>query len=90
LPPNRYIAPEGFTSGHAFACIDKYLDRASYGPTWLRRADIAQLVVDAIRFGELELRYYVLHAWVLMANHVHVLCTPLVPVSKLQKSIKGF
>ena len=90
LPANRYIGPQGLTSGRAFVCVDRYLDRATYGPTWLRRDDIAQLVVNALQYGAQKLGYYQLHAWVVMSNHVHVLLTPLVPASKLEQSVKGF
>ncbi|MGE5645668.1 MAG: transposase [Acidobacteriota bacterium] len=34
--------------------------------------------------------HYRLHAWVVMANHVHVLLTPRVTASKLHQSVKGF
>ncbi len=90
LPPNRYIGPDGLTSGQAFVWIDRYLDRVGYGPAWLRRDEITQIVVDALYFGQQRLGYYQLHAWVVMANHVHVLLTPLVPASRLQKALKGF
>jgi len=90
LPPNRYLTPEGLTSGQAFVCIDLYLDRAGYGPAWLRRDDVAQIVADSLHFGQENLGHYHLHAWVVMANHVHVLLTPLVSPSQLQKSLKGF
>jgi REP element-mobilizing transposase RayT len=90
LPPNRYIGPQGLTTGQAFVCIDRILDQAACGPTWLRRDDVAQMVVGSLQFGEQKLEYYRLHAWVVMANHVHVLLTPLVAVSKLEQSVKGF
>jgi len=90
LPPNRYLGLDGLTSGQAFVWIDRYLDRARHGPGWLRRDDIAQLVVDALQFGEQRLEQYQRHAWVVMPNHVHLLLTPLVPASRLQKSLKGF
>ena len=90
LPPNRYLTPDGPTSGQAFVCIDRYLDRAGYGPAWLRRDDVAQIVADSLHFGRQNLGHYHLHAWVVMANHVHVLLTPLMSPSQLQKSLKGF
>ncbi|HWZ32460.1 MAG TPA: transposase [Bryobacteraceae bacterium] len=33
---------------------------------------------------------YALHAWVVMANHVHILITPTVEVAKITKSLKWF
>jgi putative transposase len=90
LPHNRYVGPQGLNSGEAFVAVDRFLDRANYGPTWLRRSEIAQLVADSLQFGERKLGYYRLHAWVVMANHVHLLLTPQVAASKLQQSVKGF
>ncbi len=52
---------------HALA--DRFLDRG-YGCCWLRQPDIARIVDDAIRFFD-HFRY-VLHAWTVMPNHVHV------------------
>ena len=48
------------------------------------------MVADAIHFRERELAQYRLHAWVVMANHVHLLITPQTPVSKLMQSLKRF
>ena len=33
---------------------------------------------------------YNLHSWVIMANHVHILITPHIPVSTLMHSLKRF
>ena len=46
--------------------------------------------VGAIHFRERELAHYRLHAWVVMANHVHLVITPLVGVSQLTQSLKRF
>jgi hypothetical protein len=32
--------------------MDRQLDQAAFGPTWLKREEIAQVVVDALRYGE--------------------------------------
>jgi len=37
-----------------------------------------------------SLGHYELRAWVLMANHVHVLLLPLISPSRLMQSIKGY
>jgi REP element-mobilizing transposase RayT len=70
-------------SGEAFVAS------ASVGPTYLRRPEIAELVVDAIRYGETEMRHYELHAYVVMCNHVHLLITPLFQPAKLTQPLKG-
>ena len=53
------------------------------------RAEIADMVVEAIRYNADRLGQYVLHAFVVMPNHVHLLITPAVALCKLTKSLKG-
>ncbi len=89
LPPGRYFGAETLTSGEAFLAMDRILDAGITGPLYLRQTKIAQLVADAIRYAESELRHYVLHAFVIMPNHVHLLITPLVPLPTITKSLKG-
>jgi REP element-mobilizing transposase RayT len=55
---------------------------------YLRRPDIAQIVVDSIYKG-VELGHYSLSAYVVMANHVHLLIRPLIAPDRLLKSLKG-
>jgi putative DNA methylase len=69
--------------------MDRLLDNARTGPLYLRRPDIATVVVDAIHYRERE-RHYQLHSYVVMPNHVHLLMTPLADVSKLLQSLKRF
>ena len=47
------------------------------------------MVVEAIRYNADNLGHYVLHAFVVMPNHVHLLLTPAVPLPQLMKSLKG-
>jgi putative transposase len=89
LPPNRFVPPEGLTSGQAFASIDRYLDRAAYGPSCLRTPEIAQSVASALHHTQDELRRYVLHAYIVMPNHVHVLISAARPVAAIMQSLKG-
>jgi putative transposase len=70
--------------------MDRYLDEARFGPTWLKREEVADVVAESIRFGADRLGFYTLHAFVVMANHVHVLVTPLVSPSKFLQSVKGY
>ncbi len=69
--------------------MDRLLDHARTGPLYLARPELAELVVQAIVEGRDTLGHYDLHAFVVMANHVHVLITPRVPVSKLLQRLKG-
>jgi putative transposase len=73
-----------------FHHADCYLDTASNGPLWLEDPRVAQLVVKALKFGATGQKKYQLHAYVVMANHVHVLLTPLVPLRRITQSLKGF
>jgi len=68
--------------------MDRILDDARTGPLYLRMPKIAAMVVDAIRYR--HQRHYQLHAYVVMPNHVHMLVTPLVEVSKVTQSLKRF
>jgi REP element-mobilizing transposase RayT len=68
--------------------MDRYLDTTSKGPMHLRLDPVAQLIKDGLETGE-RLGHYELHAWVVMANHVHVLITPKISPSRIAGSLKG-
>jgi putative transposase len=88
LPHALYPPPGKLSSGQAFVWIDRYLDTARTGPLYLRMPKIAQCVVDSILSGA-YLSQYELRAFVVMANHVHVLLLPQIPPSRLLQSLKG-
>ena len=88
LPANRSFPP-GTSSGQAFVAMDRLLDNARTGPLYLRRPEIAKVVVEAIHYRERE-QHYQLHSYVVMPNHVHLLMTPLADVSKVMQSLKRF
>jgi len=84
-----------------FAKLDAILDRAEIGPRWLGETEVATLVEDALlrRYAEL----YRLWAYVVMANHLHLLLRPksIIPhersrpqsfilLSSITKRIKGY
>jgi type I restriction enzyme R subunit/putative DNA methylase len=54
----------------------------------LRLDEVANVVAASLHRG-VELGHYQLRAWVLMANHVHVLLLPMISPSKLLASLKG-
>ena len=89
LPPNRVFGSQA-SSGHAFVAMDSLLDRARSGPLHLRRPEVAELIVRALLHGQDSMKYYELHAWVVMANHIHVLLTPSVELAKITHSLKRF
>ncbi|PYS70433.1 MAG: hypothetical protein DMF73_12910 [Acidobacteria bacterium] len=74
-----------------FARVDTILDRASSGPLWLGDKRIAELVQDALvnRYAGL----YLIWAYVVMANHIHVLLRPKnheISISTITKNLKGY
>jgi putative transposase len=76
--------------GKQFAELDRELDRASFGPTWLKIPEIAGCVQAALFFGETQPRLYSLIAYCIMPNHVHAVISPTAPLPRITKSIKGF
>ena len=77
------------TDGKRFVLADQELDRARCGPLWLKDPRIATLVVSALLHGECVLGFYALHAFVVMANHVHALLTPKIELRRLTEGLKG-
>ncbi len=69
--------------------IEKYLD-AGHGDCVLARSEIAELVANALKHFDGE--RYLLHAWCVMPNHVHVIVEPLTgwELSKIIHSWKSF
>jgi type I restriction enzyme R subunit/putative DNA methylase len=87
----RVPAPIEYQSaGTSFALIDRELDKAATGPRYLLDERVAQCVADALKYGEGKLHLYELRAWVLMANHVHILIYPEAELPKITRSIKNF
>ena len=70
--------------------VSRLLDRGIIGPLYLRRPEIADLVVAAFHDGELKFHRYQLHAYVVMPNHVHLLVTPKVVATRWLAPLKGF
>ncbi|GAB4536955.1 MAG: transposase [Anaerolineales bacterium] len=77
--------------------LDDALDSGGSRPLWLKNAEVAGMVADAIRF--LDGKKYELLAYCIMPNHVHLVITPLPvdeskeqyhPLSDIMKSLKGF
>jgi REP element-mobilizing transposase RayT len=89
LPVHRSFS-SGIPSGRAFLAMDRILDRGQSGPLFLSRPEVATLIIEALAYRASILKHYDLHAWVVMPNHVHVLMTPQIPVSKLMHSLKRY
>ena len=89
LPVHRVFPTSNLSSGQAFAALDRLLDEARSGPLYLRQPALAEMITEAIHRNASVLHHYVLHAFAVMPNHVHLLLSPLVPLPKLTKSLKG-
>jgi putative transposase len=73
----------------SFRTADAELDKALHGPLWLKDPRVADCVVEALHRGEHEWNFYQLHAYVVMANHVHILIEPRVPLPRVTQRLKG-
>lgn len=71
------------------ARVEEYLDNG-IGQCFLRRPEIASIVMDGLRFH--ADKSYQLFAWAIMPNHVHMLIRPNteISLSYIMKSLKGF
>src|SRR5271168_2852880 len=74
LPPRRSL--EGLKDGRAFVALDRTMDRAQFGPTWLRHPAVADVVSKVIEAAEADRNFCRLHSFVVVPNRVHVLITP--------------
>jgi putative transposase len=89
LPCHRTFPRSTLNTGEALAAMDRLLDEARAGPFYLRQPDIADMIVEAIQYNANNLGHYVLHAFAVIPNHVHMLATPSVELPKLTRSLKG-
>lgn len=58
-----------------FGKWDRLLDFSPNEPYWLREPEIAQLVTNSLHYQ--DSKRYMLEAFCIMPNHVHLVCTPL-------------
>jgi putative transposase len=76
------------SNGKIFLSYDRVLDQAGTGPTWLKDPRVAACVLSALAAGQ-QRKLFALRAYVLMANHVHILIRPLAPLAQITQQIKG-
>ena len=88
LPAHFRTPRRDDSAGKRFRAYDRVLDLAGIGPLWLRDPRIAECVIGALKKGETQ-GMFQLHAYVLMANHIHVLLEPKVPIPRITQMIKG-
>src|ERR1051325_4082187 len=69
--------------------VEVYLDQG-HGACYLKEPQVAAMVQNALLFHDRH--KYPLIAWVLMPNHVHVLCTPCPgqSLANIMHSVKSF
>jgi REP element-mobilizing transposase RayT len=73
---------------------DEYLDKAEFGPRWLSKPEIANIVKEALHYRDEKV--FDLHAYCIMSNHVHVVFEPcgserddaIQPLNKIMQSLK--
>lgn len=85
----RHRLPPSFGGGARFAWLDRHDDVASAGPRWLAEPAIADCVVNSLRRAERDLGLCRVHAYVVMANHAHLLFSPLADASRVMQLVKG-
>ncbi len=54
---------------------DRYLNQALSGPTYLKKPEIAQIIIESLHFVETQLDYWWIWSYCIMPNHVHLECT---------------
>ena len=96
LPQPHAGAP--LSAGRAFLVLDREVDKAAFGPVWLRDARVASVVADALMCGESGRHFYHLRAWgdqpgrslsTIMPNHVHLLLLPKTSIPVILRWWKG-
>jgi REP element-mobilizing transposase RayT len=72
--------------------LESWLDKATFGPTWLAHARVADIVAEALHHR--DGKKYRLDAYSIMPNHVHSVFAPLEqnnipePLSSIMHSLK--
>jgi putative transposase len=87
-PPGVHPPSGEMSNGEAVVRMERYLDTTLAGPMLLKDKRVAQIVAQSLFTGQ-DQGHYILHAYVIMANHVHILMTPLMYPSQLLGSLKG-
>ncbi len=73
-----------------FGKFDALLDSGSYGPTYLKQAEIAQIVADCLQYWYKKGRYKLV-CFCIMPNHVHLIFYKIeMPLYKILQSIKTY
>jgi putative transposase len=84
----RLPTPKNQASGKKFVAYDRLLDGAEHGPLWLKEPRIAEAMSEILRAAE-KPGLFKLQAYVVMANHVHLLLEPRSALQRITRQIKG-
>jgi putative transposase len=77
------------TPGDRFRRMDRGLDAHDHGPTWLALPEIAEMVCAEIEAGGRGEKLYLLHEFVVMPNHVHMLVSSRGDMARVMQMVKG-
>jgi putative transposase len=87
--PRKISPPEANSSpGKVFVHYDHILDVAKTGPLWLKDPRIAESILSSLKNAQ-DRKLFNLRAYAVMANHIHVLLTPIAPLAQISQQIKG-
>ncbi len=76
------------SAGKLFIRYDRLLDAAKSGPLWLKDVRVAECVITTLQQLQFEGMIRV-RAYTIMANHVHALLEPMIPIAQVTKLMKG-
>ena len=86
---NQTVVSDSLTEGRRFLLLDRELDSANSGPTFLRHPRVAASVAKTLFIAGRKWRLYELIAWVVMRNHVHVLLRPHKLLREVTRAVKN-
>jgi len=100
VPTNVEFAATGYKRAAVFFPGDERLEdrrqktivcptAARLQPAWLQDPRVANVIVEALRYGESFRGFYQLFAWVIMRNHVHVIFQPHGEMPPIMRWLKG-
>jgi putative transposase len=86
--PRAQVA-RALTEGERFLIVDRQLDAATAGPTFLKNPQVAATVQETMLIAARKWDLFDLHAWVIMSNHVHALLEPHGPLQEVTRAVKN-
>jgi putative transposase len=81
--------PNSLTEGQRFVLLDRQLDTAGSGPTYLKDPQVASAVAETLFTAANHWELFDLYSWVVMSNHVHVLLQPHKPLCEITRAVKN-